>query len=148
MIPSCPPWILRGAAAVLATAYFGLAVLHAYWAIGGQHGLGAALPQEGGQAVLKPGRLATFVVALCLLACSALLLAWLHVLPGDVPRAYVRICLGMLAVIMLLRGIGDFRYAGLFRKRGDGRFVVMDTVLYTPMCIVFSSVLWLLVATD
>jgi Protein of unknown function (DUF3995) len=144
MIQPCPVWALNGAAYVLAAAYFGLAVLHGYWAMGGRSGLSAAVPQERGRAVLTPGRVATFAVALCLLACSALLLAWLQAIPSAMSRVSIRIGIGVLAAIMAARAIGDFRYVGLFRKRGEGRFATMDTLLYTPMCIVFSTVLCLL----
>jgi hypothetical protein len=147
VIAPFPAWALNGAACVLATAYFGFALLHVYWALGGRAGLGAAVPHEGGLAVIAPGRLATLAVALCLLACSALLLAWLRVIPSALSETSIRIGVGVLAAIMAARAIGDFRYVGLFRRRGEGQFAAMDTLLYTPMCIAFSVVLCLLATT-
>jgi hypothetical protein len=148
LIPFIPPSALRGAACVLAAAYFAFALLHVYWAMGGQRGRSAAVPREGGHAMLKPGRLATFAVAVSLFMCSALLLAWLQFIPSVVSRAFVRTAIGVLATIMLMRAIGDFRHMGLFRKRGDGPFRRMDTLFYTPLCIAFSVVLWALAVAD
>jgi hypothetical protein len=141
-------WGLRAAAYMLAAAYFGFALLHVYWAMGGRRGGAAAVPREDGQPTLRPGRLATFAVAFALVVCAALLLCWLDVLPLIAPRGFVRTGIGLLATVMLLRAIGDFRYIGLFKTRGDGPFRRMDTMLYTPLCIIFSVVLWALAIAD
>lgn len=143
-----PRWsddLLRTAAFMVAQFYLIFAILHVYWAMGGHCGLKAAVPQQDGKPVFKPGRSATLAVAIALGACAALLLIWLGAIPIDIPVPFLRIGLALIATAMLLRAIGDFRYVGLFKRLRGGQFGLMDTLLYTPLCILISAVLWLLV---
>lgn len=139
-----PDDLLRVAAYLIVEFYILFAILHVYWALGGRKGLSAALPKQGGKPVFKPTRHATLAVAVCLAACSALLLSWLGTIPLAMPALYLRIGLVLMATTMLLRAIGDFRYVGIFKRRGEGRFYSMDTWIYTPLCIAISTVLYLL----
>jgi Protein of unknown function (DUF3995) len=47
------------------------------------------------------------------------------------------LCAG-LALGLLLRAVGDFRYVGFFKSVRDSRFATMDTWCYSPVCLALS----------
>jgi Protein of unknown function (DUF3995) len=54
-----------------------------------------------------------------------------------------------VAVVMGLRGIGDFRYCGIFRRRKTPVFTARDTWIYTPFCIaVFAGLGYAVIAME
>jgi hypothetical protein len=121
---------------LLACVYFALALLHVYWAMGGQVGFAGALPAVDGRFVFQPGRAVTLGVAFMLAGAGALICAWIGVLHTPVPRIALRLGVAALGMAMLARAIGDFRYVGLFRAARTSLFARMDRWLYTPFCIV------------
>jgi len=44
-----------------------------------------------------------------------------------------------LALVLLLRAIGDFRLVGFFKRIRGSRFARLDTVLYSPLCLALSA---------
>ena len=93
--------------------------------------MGAAVPEVDGKPLFQPSRTGTLMVAGAL-ALSALAVA-LH---GHLSRFWlaetVRWGLLALGAVMLLRGIGEFRYVGLFKSVRDSRFARNDTRFYSP----------------
>jgi len=43
-------------------------------------------------------------------------------------------CFG-LALLLLLRAIGDFRLVGFFKTVRGSRFAWLDSALYSPLCL-------------
>ena len=43
-----------------------------------------------------------------------------------------------LALGLLARAIGEFKYVGFFKKVGGSAFARMDTLLYSPLCLALS----------
>jgi hypothetical protein len=112
-----------------------LAMLHAYWALGGRAGSAVAIPQSGGRPLFRPGRGGTLAVAVGLLgaALAALdapypLFQWL---PHE-QRAGARFALGLL---FLARAVGDFRHVGFFKRRREGAFASWDSRLFSPLSL-------------
>lgn len=132
----------------LATAYLAIALLHVCWALGSTAGVAAAVPSVDGRSVFRPGRAAICCVAALIAGCSVLLYAWTGVLELPVPRAPLRVAVGLLGVVMLARAIGDFRYVGLFRTARKSSFARMDRWIYTPFCIAAGALLVVSAATD
>jgi len=60
---------MAGAAASVALLAL-IAAVHVYWALGGRAGKSAAIPERNGLPVIEPGALATFAVAIALLAAA------------------------------------------------------------------------------
>lgn len=117
-----------------------IALLHAYWVLGGTWGLGAAVPtrKDGGR-VFTPGRGATVVVVLGLSAFAAL--------PWLVDRAPgARAALALAAAIFGLRVLGDLRTAGVLKRVRGTPFARADDLVYTPLCLALSAGLGLLAA--
>jgi hypothetical protein len=44
-----------------------------------------------------------------------------------------------IVAVLLIRAIGDFRYAGLTKKIRNTSFAHKDTRIYTPFCLVIAA---------
>jgi hypothetical protein len=81
------------------------------------------------------------VVALGLFAMAALVavrIGWISVpaIAGFVPAG-----IWFVAGIFLLRAIGDFHYIGFFKQVRDSRFARLDTLVYSPLCLLLASLI-------
>lgn len=125
--------------------FLSLAAIHIYWLFGGQWALNATVPTDSnGRKLFRPGKLATLAVALGLTFFAMLNMAfagWIDT--GFEPR---RIRYGLLAIAMifLLRAIGDFRYIGFAKRFRRSPFARWDTKLYSPLCLALAITHWLL----
>jgi hypothetical protein len=104
-----------------------LGAIHLYWAAGGKFGKSATLPTANGKTLLHPTPLITIVVAIGLFAMAALV--------------YLRLGLWLIAGVFLLRAIGDFRYIGFFKRVRDSRFARLDTLFYSPLCLLLAGLI-------
>jgi Protein of unknown function (DUF3995) len=125
-------------AAILFCVFVALSVLHFYWALGGRRGLDAAIPTNGEVPVFRPGIAAAALVAVVLLA-AAYVVVWRAVTPDFGPAWLPRIGVWIVAIVMALRAIGDFRYVGLFKRVRGTVFSRNDTWFYSPFCAVVSG---------
>ncbi|WP_175635030.1 DUF3995 domain-containing protein [Pedobacter ghigonis] len=113
------------------TIFLFLAGVHFYWMAGGKWGMNAALPTTAQhQLIFNPGKIGTLVVALGLLAFAAITFAHNFHFEIDVPH-YLRYG---IAIIFLIRTIGDFQYVGIFRKIKHTVFARYDRKYYVPLC--------------
>jgi hypothetical protein len=118
-----------------------LGILHFYWAAGGVFGKDAAIPTKDGLPLFSPAPIGTAVVGLALFATAALVavkIGWIAA-PGFARPVHV--CLWLLAILFLLRAIGDFRYVGFFKRVRDSRFAKLDTAVYSPLCLILAGLL-------
>lgn len=119
--------------------------IHTYWALGGTWGTDIVLPTNpNGQTMLQPSPLMTIVVSggLFIFAAYYMLSAgWVNF---HLPR-WLQLLAGWgIPSIFLLRAIGDFNYVGLFRKVTDTPFGKNDRLIFTPVCILISTLgFWL-----
>ena len=112
-----------------------LALIHFYWALGGKYGLDKALPADDkGNRLLNPSVFMTFIVGFVLVGFSYVAYE-LYV--GDASLWINRIGWG-LAVLFLLRVLGDFKMVGLFKKVTNTEFAKYDTFVYIPLCLLIS----------
>jgi hypothetical protein len=109
-------------AAVIALIFFLIGFWHLYWAMGGKTGLSVAIPEKEGQPILRPSKFATVLVALLFVVFGCLVLMHAGLLEPLLPAYLIKLCMLGLAVLMLLRGIGDFRFIGLFKRSRETRF--------------------------
>jgi hypothetical protein len=126
-------------AAALIAIFLLLALVHVYWAFGGQVAKVAAIPELRGAPSFVPGRIATLVIACALFACAALLGAAAGFIDVPVEDVVIRWgCFG-LALLLLLRAIGDFRLVGFFKTVRGSRFAWLDSALYSPLCLALAA---------
>lgn len=127
--------MLTGLAILLISVFVFLASVHVYWAFGGRIAKVAAIPELRGAPSFVPGRIATLLVALSLFSCAALVGAASGFIDAPVPAVAIQwSCFG-LALLLLLRAIGDFRLVGFFKTVRGSRFAWLDSALYSPLCL-------------
>lgn len=126
------------AAAITTIVFVVLGLWHAYWAAGGRLAHRAALPIQNGQPLFRPSPLGTLAVAAALIGC-----AWITAANGGLvtaPPLRWLPWLGMaVALGLLTRAIGDFRYVGFFKRKGEDPFARLDTRFYSPLCLLLAA---------
>lgn len=128
---------------VLAVVFALLSLLHLYWATGGRFGRGVAVPTAGGERLLNPSPLGTILVAAALFAAVLVVLGRLKIWGGGVPRWIFYVGTWVIAVLFLLRTIGDFRYVGFFKSVSGTDFARWDTILFSPLCLFIAAAAFL-----
>lgn len=118
-----------------AIIFLALSSLHIYWAFGGHWGLVAAVPTLDGQPLFENGLWDTLAVALALFAAAVVCLGTLNYRLPFLPIWVYQAGIWLIALVFLLRAIGEFQYLGFFKQVNDSLFAYWDTVLYTPLCL-------------
>lgn len=110
-----------------------VSLLHFYWAFGGTFGLRSAGPTLEGKDSFIPGRPLIFIVACLILSLSflSIQLVW----PSNYVDSFVSYLGYLVAAIFIIRGIGDFRYVGLFKKIYNSDFASLDTKYFSPLIL-------------
>jgi Protein of unknown function (DUF3995) len=122
-------------AVLIATVLAALSTLHLCWAVGGRWGHAAALPERDGQPAFRPGAIGTLLVAALLATASVLVLGRVGLGPAARLTRLTGVGAWIIAAAFVLRGLGDFRLIGVFRRVRDTRFAWWDQHLYTPLSI-------------
>lgn len=119
---------------------FAIGLLHVFWALGGQWGSRAVIPEQAGKRAFTPGTGATLLVALLVCTAGILLLLRASLVAFNFPGQdfMVRAGAWVCAVVFALRVIGDFNYFGIFKKKRATTFSLMDSYLYVPLCAFLS----------
>ncbi|MFO0699993.1 MAG: DUF3995 domain-containing protein [Nitrospira sp.] len=122
----------------LMAVFAGLSLVHVYWLLGGQVGQGAAIPEIDGKPIFEPSVLATFIVASGLALCAVVISGTAGMLTLPLSHTALSWLTRGLAVVLLLRAIGDFRLVGFFKRVRNSRFARLDTTVYSPLCLVLA----------
>ncbi|HET9727328.1 MAG TPA: DUF3995 domain-containing protein [Gemmatimonadales bacterium] len=109
--------------------------VHVYWAAGGRWGHGATLPERDGRPAFQPGPWSTLLVAALLAMAGVVVLGRVGLGPAAHLGRLTHIGAWAVAAAFLLRGIGDFRLMGLFRRESTTRFARWDRRVYTPLAL-------------
>ena len=125
-------------AGLLIAVFAGLSLIHAYWLFGGRVGLLAAIPEIDGKPVFQPSAVAMLVVAIGLALCAVVIAGTAGMLTLPLPPSVCAWLTRTLAVVLLLRAIGDFRLVGFFKRSHNSRFARLDTAVYSPLCLVLA----------
>jgi len=144
-IPSGLETFGQAIATPLALVFLFLALLHVHWAFGGKFGSLAAVPERPGGIgadgrpvmvkAFQPSRLGTLVVAGGLTGVATLVALRSGLLGAPPSHWTIRIALSLAALGMLARAVGDFTLVGFFKSVRGSRFARMDTILYSPLCV-------------
>jgi hypothetical protein len=117
--------------------FIALALLHLYWAFGGKRFSEGVLPVKAdNSATFQPGILPTLIVAFGLFGFAMITMSSTGIFSDWLSPKIVRYGLYAIAVIFALRTIGDFYYAGFFKKIKNTTFAQKDTQIYTPLCLI------------
>ncbi|PWN70221.1 DUF3995 domain-containing protein [Chryseobacterium phosphatilyticum] len=110
-----------------------IAIIHIYWAFGGSWGKQQAVPTTPtGVPLFAPGFVASFGVG-AVLTCFIILV---NLGNSDyIPQKIYTSLLALVALIFLIRSIGDFKYVGFFKKVNETNFARLDKRYYSPLCL-------------
>ena len=136
-------------AILIAVAFVVLAVLHIYWALGGEIDIRKVIPVVEGKPVFTPGVLGTFIVAgvLICFAMVALALGFYDTMPVNY-QVYLKIIGFAVGAVLVLRAIGEFRYVGFFKRVRGSDFATYDNWFYSPFCLLVGSAFLFLAANQ
>ena len=124
---------------ILSFIFLLLSIIHVYWALGGRKGKENAIPtKDNNTKVFSPGIFSTLIAALGLCAFGVFILIKVKLLNIPIPLLLDKYGLWIIAIIFLLRAIGNFKYVGFFKKIRHTKFGEYDTKYYSPLSLVIS----------
>ena len=119
----------------VAAVFVVLALWHFYMAAAPAGGRGGAVPTTQGKPLFVPSTKATIAVGGVLLVFAVLVAATAGLLAIGLPSWLLRWLSYGLALGLLARAIGEFRYVGFFKRVVGSRFATLDTFVYSPLCL-------------
>ena len=126
-------------AVVVCTALVVLGLWHFYMAFAGSPGERAAVPSLDGRPLFVPTTKSTVAVGVVLVLFAGLVAATSEILSLGLPRPLLSWLSYALALGLLARAVGEFKYVGFFKEVRGSRFARMDTLLYSPLCLLLSA---------
>jgi Protein of unknown function (DUF3995) len=127
------------AAIILSIIFLSISAIHFYWAMGGKWGANAAIPTTNeGKAPFQPGVIPTLIVGFGLLGFALVALGNLGIFDAFLSKKWINYATYAIITIFILRGIGDFKYAGLNRKIKNTTFAKYDKRYFTPLCFLIA----------
>lgn len=121
---------------VLTVVFLILSVIHFNWSFGGKYGFEKALPtKEDGTRVLNPKKFDSAIIGIVLLFFAVYYLIKANILLVDLPNWMLNYIGWIISSIFIVRAIGDFKYAGFFKKIKNTVFGIADTKHFSPLCI-------------
>ncbi|MDY8138547.1 DUF3995 domain-containing protein [Aquimarina sp. 2201CG5-10] len=122
---------------LLSLLFFVLGLIHLSWVFGGKFGFEASLPtKENGERVLNPKKLDSAVVGLGLMVFGLFYLSKSGIIDYDLPSIILNYGSWIIPAIFILRAIGEFKYVGFFKRVRQTKFGKLDTLFFSPLCLV------------
>ena len=125
-------------AGIVCAAFVVLAAWHFKMAFSATPGTGA-VPSVDGKPLFKPSKSSTVAVGMILLLFAALVAATAGFLRIGLPRDVLAWLCYALALGLFARAIGEFKYVGFFKRVRGSEFARMDTLLYSPLCLLMAA---------
>ena len=126
----------------LTVAFVNIAVLHVFWALGFKLDIRNMVPVVNNEPVFTPGPIGTFIVAIVLFGFAgvSLSLGFSNKVPVNY-LPFIKIAGIAIGIILLIRAIGDFKYAGFFKRIKESNFAKYDYWFYSPFCLISGGAL-------
>jgi hypothetical protein len=135
-------------ALILIFIFLGIASIHFYWAFGGRKWSNLAIPTQSLSPevpLFKPRIAETLIVALCFLVFAWIIGMKVQFVDHTwLSQTYTTYAIFGIALIFLVRSIGEFRYVGFFKSIKHTPFGQMDTRYYSPLCL-FIAIITLII---
>lgn len=126
-------------AALVCAVFVVLGFWHFYMASRPSARENSAVPSVNGKPLFVPSRRSTVLVAIVLCLFAALVAATAGWLATGLPPYLLRWASYALALGLMARAVGDLRYVGFFKTVRGTPFAKMDTLLYSPLCLLMSA---------
>ena len=125
-------------AIVVSLAFVVVAVWHFRMALSSGEGMSGAVPSEAGKPLFAPSVGATLAVSLVLLVFACLVAATAGLVQVGLSERVLSWLCYALALGLLARAVGEFKYVGFFKRVRGSRFARLDTLLYSPVCLLLA----------
>jgi hypothetical protein len=122
-------------ATVVCVVFIVLALWHFRMARAPAAGASGAVPSVEGKPLFVPSTMATVAVGIALLSFAVLVAATSGLLSVALPGVVLVWLSYGLALGLLGRAVGEFRYVGFFKRVRGSRFATLDTWVYSPLCL-------------
>lgn len=121
----------------LSIILIGLGMIHFNWVIGGTFGFAASLPtNENGKRILNPKKTDSAIVGMGLTVFGVFYLLKSGLLDYNLPEWVITYGSWIIPIIFLLRAVGEFKYVGFFKRVKHTNFGRLDTIFFSPLCLV------------
>ena len=127
-----------GLALLVCAVFIVLAAWHFFMAFGSASNESVAVPSVGGSPLFVPSKAATIAVGMVLILFAVLVAATSGMLSLGLAPGILKWCSYALALGLFARAIGEFKYVGFFKKVRGSPFARMDTILYSPLCLLLA----------
>ena len=125
-------------AALVSIAFVAIAIWHFVMAFSAGTGSSLAIPSVNGKPLFVPSRRATISVGVALLAFAVLVIATAGIVSVGLPLRLLSWLSYALALGLVARAIGEFRYVGFFKRVRESKFAKADTFVYSPLCLLLA----------
>jgi hypothetical protein len=122
-------------ATTVCVSFLVLALWHFLMAFRPATGESAAVPSVQGKPLFVPSPLSAIAVGIVLVAFASLVAVTGGLMVSILPPAILVWLSYGLALGLLARAIGDFKYVGFFKRVRESRFARLDTWIYSPLCV-------------
>ena len=126
-------------ASLVGVAFVILAIWHFYMAMFPAANASGAVPSIDGRPLFTPSTRATVGVGIVLLMFALLVAATGRLVDVGVSSRLLTWASFALALGLLARAIGDFRYVGFFKRVRGSRFATLDSYLFSPICLLLAA---------
>lgn len=126
-----------------------IALLHVYWAFGGSLDSDRVIPKRqaagpvpGTQLqvpAFRPSRRITLLVAAALAAAASLVALRAGLFAPALHHCALQAAVSLIALVFLVRAVGDFRLVGFFKPDNGTAFASWDRWLYSPLSVAMGS---------
>lgn len=120
-----------------------LGLWHLYWALGGSLAKDIAIPEINNIPAFVPSATATLVVGVFLLSFALLVAATAGFVAAPLSGRVLSWLCFALALALFARAIGEFRLVGFFKRVRGSRFARLDTLVYSPLCLLLALIVFL-----
>ena len=129
-------------AAAVCLVFVALAFWHIGMVVWPLSGETTAVPSIEGKPLFVPSRKSTIAVATVLLLFAGLVAATAGIVSVGLPQVALSWLSFGLALGLLVRAVGEFKYVGLFKRVRGSRFATLDTWVYSPLCLLLAIGVW------
>lgn len=122
-------------ASTVSLVFVALALWHVRMALSPSSGESGAMPSVAGKPLFVPSAQATLAVAVVLFLFACLVAATARLVETGIPANVLSWLCYALALGLLARAVGEFKYLGFFKRVRGSRFARLDTWVYSPLCL-------------
>ena len=126
-------------AIVVCSAFLVLALWHFYMALLPPSRNSGAVPSVEGRPLFVPSRRATIAVGAVLVLFASLVAGTGGILSLGLPSFVLSWLSYALALGLLARAVGEFKYVGFFKRVRGSKFATLDTFVYSPLCLLLAA---------